>query len=369
MSVQQVGHYAAGDIEILVEHDNTILLELDGFSWDLDPKMTPGGAGLGDLRNRYHKRTAAPEGNWSIDRKFLPTSDKGDLFMQLLQGSGYILTEYVAPAAGTHTTAEVLVSILHVRTRTAGVDWVEGVDYTVNYASYTLTFVSTVPAGGLEVKYLTTAAHLLDTNKIQNGGFEDALTNIWEGVATGDPSQDAVNLYVGLYGCKVLVPAQNDGVAHVPDIVVIPGRTYRFRFWIKGTADDTIKAQWTDAGGTSDMTLVSPAGGAIVGADWNEFNFTFSPDEEKVLAINIINSTAAPATFYLDEVFLGDNAAQVNPLDGRTHPFTFNVIVRRRIDQTLVRKFLGCAIYAESGSAGEAWTESISGQFLDMLKG
>ena len=360
--VEQIGSYHAGELEVLVEHDNTVLLELDDFSWDFDAKMAPGGAGLGNLQNTYHKRVGAPEGTWSISRKFLSRDDKGQLFMDLLAGSAYILTEYVAAAASTHTTAETLVSILHVRTRTAGTDWVEGVDYTVNYATDTVTFVSTVPAGGLEIKYITTTAAQTAANLLTNPGIESAITNIWEAVATGTPSADSDNEYVGDYGLKVLAPAQNDGVKHSPDIVVTPGKVYHFRFWSKGTNTETLKAQFTDSGGTSDMTGSTTMGDAT----WEEQNWTFTPDEENLLDVRVINTTASPNTFYLDEVYLGENAPSINPLDGQAHPFQFNVIQRRVIDGVTIRKFYKCAIYSAGGKSGEPYTEDVSGQFLKM---
>lgn len=359
--VEQIGSYYPAEIEWLIEHDNTVLLEVESVGWDFDAGMEPGGAGLGRLQNSYHKRTKAPSGSWSIDRKMLSRTDKGQLFLDLLKGSAYILTEYVAAAASTHTPAETLVSILHVRTRTGGVDWVEGVDYTVAWSTGVITFVSTVPAGGLEVKYLTTTAALTADNLVTNGGFEDAITNTWEAEATGTPSRDDANEYVGDYGLKVLAPAQNDGVKHVPDIVVVPGRVYHCRAWVKGTDTETFKAQWTDSGGTSDMT----GSMTLSGADWNEFNWTFTPDEETILDIRIINTTAAPNTFYVDEVYLGENAPTVNPLDGQQHAFTFNILARRVVDAVQVMKMKQCAIYADSGKSGAPYTESISGQFLD----
>jgi hypothetical protein len=366
MTVQQVGHYAPGEIEYLVEHDGDVLLEVDDFSFEFDAKMSPGGAGLGRLKNYYHKRTDAPEGSWSMSRKALSRADNGQLFMDLLKGSAYILTEYVDAAASSHTTAETLVSIIHVRTRSGGVYWEEGVDYTVNYATDTITFVSTVPSGGLEVKYITTEAHLAAQNMIQNGGFEEALTNIWEAVGAGcTVSQDASNYYVGDYGLKVDVSAQNDGCKHIEDIVVVPGRTYRLRCWIKGTSGDTFKAQWTDSSGTADMTLVSPSGGQLSGSAWTEFNWIFTPDEETVQDVRIINTKATPSDFYVDEVYLGENEPVINPLDGQHYPFTFNVIGRRVVDGVTVFKLKGCAVYSLGLKSGEAYTESISGQFLD----
>lgn len=368
MSGPQIGHYSPAEIEYLVEHDNTVLLELDDVNWGLDGQMEPGGAGLGKLQNTYHKRTKAPIGNWSINRNALQRADKGQLFLDLLKGSSYIVTDEADAAAATLTTSETLVSILQVQERTSGTIWEEGTDFTVNYATSVITFVSTVPAGGVEVKYLTTTAHMKSDNLINNGQFEEAITNIWELYATATVARTstAAQVRTGTYALAVTPGAQNDGVSYVPDITVIPGKVYRFRCWVKGTADETIPAYWEDAAGTVAMTIVSPANAAIVGADWNELDFTFTPDESTIKSIIIKNTHAGKHVFYLDDVYLGENAPVPNPLDGQRHPFEFNVIGRRVVDGVTVFKLRHCAIYSEDWKSGTAYKESMKGQFLDV---
>ncbi len=368
MSGPQIGHYAPGEIEYLIEHDNTVLLEIDDFSYDFDAGMEPGGAGLGDLQNTYHKRVKAPKGSWNISRKALQRADKGQLFLDLLKGSAYIVTDEADAGAATLTLSETLVSVLQVQERTSGTIWEEGVNFTVNYATSVITFVSTVPAGGVEIKYLTTEASVKSQNLIQDGQFEAAITNIWAAFATATVvrTSTAAQVRTGTYGLSVTPAAQNDGTQHEPNITVIPGVTYRFRFWVKGTADDTILAYWQDAGGVVAMTLVGPTDSKIVGADWNEFNYTFTPDESTILNVIIKNTTAVPHVFYLDDIYLGENAPTPNAMDGQRLPFQFNVIARRVVDQVNVYKLSGCSIYSQGVKSGNAYAESVKGEFLNI---
>lgn len=368
MTGPQIGHYAPGEVEYLIEHDGSILMELDDFSFDFDPGMETGGAGLGDLQNTYHKRVKAPKGTWSITRKALQRADDGELFRDLVKGSAYIVTDEADAAATTLTTSETLVSILQVQERTAGTIWQEGVDFTVNYATSVITFVSTVPAGGVEVKYLTTTAHMKSQNLLQNTGFEAVITDIWSAFATGviARTSTAAEVRIGTYALAVTPAAQNDGVQYDPNFTVIPGRVYRCRFWVKGTAAETILAYWTDAAGTTAMSVVSPAAGAIAGADWNEYDFTFTPDESTVLNIIIKNTTAVPHVFYVDDIYVGLNDPTVNPMDGQRLPFQFNVIARRVVDGVDLWTLKQCSLYGLGVKSGTAYTESLKGEFLDI---
>lgn len=363
----QIGAYGHGEIEYLVEHNNIVLLELDDVKWKFGFSLDTGGAGLGRETNTYHKRKGPPKGTWSMKRSLLARADNGALFMDLAKGSAYIVTDEADAAAATLTTSETLVSILQVQERTSGTIWVEGVDFTVNYATSVITFVSTVPAGGVEVQYLTTTAHMKSDNLINNGQFEEAITDIWALFATATVvrTSTAAQVRTGTYGLSVTPAAQHDGVSYVPNITVIPGRTYRFRFWAKGTTTETILAYWEDGAGVVAMTPVSPAAGALSGADWNEYDFTFTPDESTILNIHIKNTTAAPHVFYMDDVYLGYNAPTVNALDGQRMPFQFNIIGRRVLDGVTVFKLKKAAIYNLGGDAGAPYKESIDGEFLD----
>lgn len=360
----QIGSHVGSEVEILVEHDNTVLAELTDVNYELDRKGRPGGAGLGTPKNTYHK-FGVPEGSWGLSRNMLKEDDKGMLFLDLLKGSGYIITEPIANAATTHTTAKTLVHILEIRLVASDTELDVTDDYTVNYATDTITFNSALTEAA-EIKYVST--DMLAENLLENGGFEDVITNIWEAEATGTPSQDSANEYVGTYGGKVLAPAQNDGIKYVPDIAVVPNRTYKLRFAVKGTDTETFKAQWTDAGGTSDMTVVGSAG-TLSGAAWQVWEYTFTPDEATILDIKIINTTAIPHTFYLDEVYLAENDPNTSVLDGANQPFQFNVVWRRKSDGLTIRKLGGCAVYTGSGKSGEgeaAYTEEFGGSFLDF---
>lgn len=364
MTLTQVGHFGKGEIEYLLEHDGVVLLELDDVSWDFDAAIAPGGAGLGDLQDRFHKRTGPPKGTWSISRKLLQrANDKGSLFEDLLCGSAYIVCEWADAAAGTLTTKETITSMLQIREVTNGTVWEEGVDFTVNYTTHVITFVSTVPAGGVEVRYLTTTASLMDGNKIQDAGIESAITNIWSGIATGVASQSSAAKYIGTYSLLCTVSAQNDGLQYDPNIAVIPGRSYTFRFWAQGTKDETLVVNWTDAGGSVAMTG-SPFTFAA-SATWQECSATFTPDEATILNIQIINSAAGKHNFYVDELYLGLTDPTENPLDGQRLPFEFTIIARHVQDQTNLFKLKKCAIYKLGVKSGEAYTESFGGNFLE----
>jgi len=369
MSGPQIGGYGPTEIEYLIEHNNLVLLELDDVALGFDGSLEPGGAGLGRLTNTYHKRTKAPKGDWSISRAKLARADNGGLFLDLLKGSAYILTEWADAAAATLTTGETIVSVLQVKEVTLGTVWREVTQYTINYATHAITFLETVPAGGVEVEYITDQIELTSPNLITNGGFEDALTSIWTYFRTGGDTttavaQNSANKDVGVYALGATVTTQNSGALYLPSIVVIPGRMYRFRFRIKGTSTETFKAQWTDAGATVDMTPVASAG-TLSGTAYHTWEYTFTPDEGTITDIRIINTTASPHVCYLDEVYLGFNASAANPLDGQHQPFTFNIIGRRVADGVTVFKAIKCAAYNLDVKSGAPYKESIKGQFLD----
>lgn len=367
MTGPQIGAYGKGEVEYLIRHNNTVLLEMDDVGWDFDAAMAAGGAGLGTLQNTYHKRTGPPGGSWSLSRKLLQRSDNGALFEDLLAGSAYIVTDEADAAAATLTTSETLVSMLQVQERTSGTIWKESVDFTVNYATNVITFVSTVPAGGVEIKYLTTTAHMKSQNLVQNSGVEAAITNIWEAFATATVvrTTTAAQVRTGSGALSVTPAAQHDGVGHSPNIVVIPGRAYRFRFWAKGTAAQILAAHWQDAGGVTAMSIVSPAAATLAGADWEEFDFTFTPDESTILNIFIKCSHAAPVVAYIDDLYLGLNAPTVNVLEGQRLPFLFEIVCRRVVDQVELFTLKKCCVYKLGAKSGELYTESLGGEFLE----
>lgn len=360
----QLGSYGRGEIEILVEHDNTVLAEIQDFKYDFDVPKVASGSGLGDLKNKRFKRTGAAKGTWSMSRNMLSNADNGDLLVNLLSGSAHIISEAITISSATYTPSQTLVSILSIQYNTSLTLLEDGVDYTVNYATGVITF-TTATAEAATIMYLSTDADLTGDNMVQDGGFESDTTNIWSAVSCTF-ARSTTSPYVGTYkGALTAINAQGDGLQYDPNIAVVPGRTYRFSFYAKAAAADACQVQWTDASGAASMTPVGTA--ATFSTSWKLHEFTFVPDDATILTIQIQNNAVAPgATLDIDEVWLRENAPLVNPMDaGKSFGFTFNVVARRVEDGSQVARFIGCEAFKDSGAAGDIWKEDISGEFLD----
>ena len=150
--------YVGGEVKIYLRYDEIDLLEVGDVSYEIDKKGRPGGAGLGHPRDEYHK-TGVPSGTWKISKNWLNTAEQGDLFAKLLSGVTAITEEAIPDEAETFTCDHNIVGILTVAI-TGGDTWTvlyEGTDYTVNYATNTLTFTEPMSESG-KVQYLTDAS-------------------------------------------------------------------------------------------------------------------------------------------------------------------------------------------------------------------
>lgn len=363
----QIGHYGPADLEFLLAHDNTVLEELEDVNWNTTVPKAPGGKGLGRLRNTYHKITGAPEGTLTITRKMLAHADKGLLFNHLLAGAGLIITEFIATAAASHTPAQTLVSILEIKLLTSGTILHETDDYTVNWATKVITF-NVALTEDAEIQYISTDSDWRGLNLMENSGIEDDITNYWALIATATVARSAAAKYAGTYGLLTTIAAPNDGAQYTPDIHVHPGRTYRLTAMMQGlTVADDCSAWWTDAGGTVQMTAVGTADLLALTA-WKLHEWTFTPDEATILDLRILNDDAAAAsTIYIDEIYLRENDPRVDVMRaGLNRAFEFEVWARRVLDGVIVAKFRQCSVYDDGESSGEAYTETINGQYLGL---
>lgn len=369
----QNGHYSNADKQYLIEHQGLVLAEIDdnGFSFTVDPSVEPGGAGLGIQKNSYYKVVGPTKGTFKIARKALQRLDNGNLFLDIVRGSSYIITETIAAASTTYTATAVFISILELRFQVSLNVLREGLDYTVNYVTGAITFPIATPEA-ITMRMLVANRKL--QNYIVNGGFEDAITNTWVafGTATLVRTNTAANVFAETWGLQVTPAVANDGVKYALGATLQPGRTYRLRCRVKGTAAQTIVATWND--GTTD-NVMSPASIAITGATFNLMEFTFTPTKAAVVNFIIKNSAASPSVFYVDEVaVLDDTTANTpnignNPMDGglAVSPITFNVIERRVADGVVTTKLLQCALDKLDFKSGKAYVEDISGMFLNMI--
>lgn len=372
MSGSQQGHFAPADIKWSVEHNGLVLAEVDngGVSWDFDTAIEAGGSGLGLLKNTYYKTIGPPKCTGKISRGHLDRGDNGALFVDLTQGGKLILQEGIAASAATYTVQQntSMVSILEIRLNTALVVLREGLDYTVNYLTGVITFAIALPEAAT-IRYLSSARK--SQNLLINGGFEDALTNIWTAFATATLARNAANAFVEGNALAVTPGAQNDGFKYNIETKLQPGRTYRLRLWAKAAAAETLQAFWND--GSSDIAL-SPATMATLTANYAAYEATFQATKGKLVNITIKDSKASPALFYVDEVALIDDTAglspslSVNPMDGgfAPGPFTFN-LVGRRFDGTIVHQLQDCAVDKLGFKSGNTYKEDVSFMALDYI--
>jgi hypothetical protein len=363
------GHYSPADLQYVVEHDGTVLAELNNVSWDFDPSIEAAGAGLGALKNTYYNTTAAPKGSWKMARAMLQRSDKGMLFLDLATGSRYVIQEFIASSSSTYTVSlnTALISILEIRLNTSLAVLREGLDFTVNYATGVITFAASTPETAT-IRYLASSRKL--ASYLVNGGFEDAITNIWIGFATGTVARNSANAYVEGYALAVTPAAQNDGVTYNVSLTLQPGRQYRFRFKAKAAGAETLSCFWND--GTTDQSMT---GSATLSATWTTYEFTFTPTKAIVPSLKIKDTKVGPALFYIDEVALLDDTTGNNPTLGGNvmdaglapHAFTFNLIARRVLDGVTVFKLIDCSVSKVGYKSGKEYGEDISGDFLDLI--
>jgi hypothetical protein len=372
MSGSQTGHYGPEDIYYQLEHQGLTLVELDpggGISWDFDPAIEPGGAGLGQLKNTYFKVTGPAKGSGKMSRKFLDRADNGYLFLDLAQGDQNVQQESIAAGATTYTVTlnTSLISILEIRGNTTQRVMREGQDYTVNYSTGVITFAAAT--GEIStIRYLSSAKKA--ANLLINGGFEDALTNIWTPLGTATIARNSANAYVEGNALAVTPGAQNDGFQYIVTTPLLTGRTYRLRFRAKAAAAETLAATWFD--GTTDVAM-TPASVTLT-TSYAVYEFTFISTKNSTNLIKIKDTKVSPALFYVDEVQLYDDTSgsgptlTTNPMDAglAVSPFIFNIVGRRTVDGVVAFKLMKCAIDKLSYKSGPSYSEDISFQFLEF---
>lgn len=366
------GHYAPIDVLWSAEHDGTTLNEIveSGISWDTAFTIEPAGAGLGVLKNFYYKTVAPPKGTFKIDRALLQRSDKGMLFLDLATGAKVVQQEAIAAAAASYTVnlATALVSILEVRLNTSLVILREGLDYTVNYVTGVVTFTAVLPEAAT-IRYLASSRKL--QNFLINGGFEDAITNIWIGFGTGTVARNTANAYVEGNALAVTPAAINDGVQYNISTNLQPGRQYRVRGWAKAAAAEVLAGFWFD--GTTDQAM-AVVSGATLTTVFTPFEFTFTPTKAIVPNLKIKDTKASPALFYIDQLQLLDDTTATNPTvggnimdQGLSTPFTFNLVGKRMWDGVVVHKLMKCAINKIGNKSGKQYAETVDGMFLEYI--
>lgn len=145
-------YYAGAEVKCVIRYGNYELIEVKDIEYSLNRNATPGGAGLGFPRNRYHK-TGVPEGEFKISKNYLNSGDQADLFAQLLAGTTQIVSETESSGQSAHTCAYDIVSVLYV-VLDDGTVLYEGTDYLVDYSSGGVEFLSAL-TDDATVVYLT----------------------------------------------------------------------------------------------------------------------------------------------------------------------------------------------------------------------
>lgn len=353
---------------LYIEHEGAAIRDVQSFEYEKTRNLRERGAGIGYPTQTDIVAGIQGAGTFSMTVKKKTEDENGDLFEKLMAGYAITLKEPVASTSTTHTLNKNPVAILKIQLDTSGVELEEDTDYTVNYATKIITF-DVALSENATITYVTDD-WMTGENLMQNYAFEyDTVDNLWSGVVTGVVSRSSAESYVEGYSLHVAVTAQNDGAQYDPNITVVPGRTYRFRFAIKGTADDTFVVNAVDSGGATAMTAVGLAPGTIAGADWNIWEYTVTPDEATVLSLQILNSTATPHEFWVDHLHFVEDAVDVDLADGQRQPFPFNVVVQNP-DGKQLKKFIGCVIGTTGGSLGDIESdmeENLSGMFVRLV--
>ena len=157
--------YVGGEVKVYIRHNEVDLLEVQDVEYRVNNAGRTGGAGLGHPQDRYHK-FGVPKGTYRINKAWLNASEQAELFAKLIAGATAVTEETIASGASSHVCASALVSILSVVV-TGGDSWTilyEGTDYTVNYATETLTFIGDpFSAAAGKILYLTDASGLATT--------------------------------------------------------------------------------------------------------------------------------------------------------------------------------------------------------------
>lgn len=356
---------------LYLAHEDTPLLDLQSVEWSLSRPTRARGAGIGYPANTDLVSGIQAPGEFSMKITKKSLSENGQWFEKLLWGTGVVLRETVAVSVTTHTLDHLPVAVLEVRYNTSTtVVLREGRDFVVNYSTGVITFdAATDATETATVKYVTDDI-ITGPNMLENYCFEhEEVADLWAAVAAGDTAvRSTAQHYVGLASLLVTPNAQNGGAKYNKAMKCQAQQLHRLRFAIKGTNADTFKAQWTDAGGTSDMTKVAAGDGTLAGTAWEVWEYTFTPDDVDMVDVRIINTKNSNA-FYLDHLQLGVDAPDRMFNDGGMRPFAFNII-QYDLDGRRLRKLGNCVVEDLGDAIGSIESdqeESISGKFLWLL--
>lgn len=176
--------YTGGEVQIRIRYNTATLVEVDSVDYKVTRAGRPGGAGIGFPRNTYHK-FGVPNGTWKIAKGYLNHAIQGDLFAKILAGTTAVQTESFASGDATLVCSQNPTYIMSVIV-TGGTSWTEleeGVGYTVNYATDTVTFVGGASEAGYLI-YTSDAAALIDDDAMD--GTQMPLTFDIEWVRRSD---------------------------------------------------------------------------------------------------------------------------------------------------------------------------------------
>lgn len=152
-------YYAGSEVKCVIRYGSYDLIEVQDVEYSLNRNATPGGAGLGHPRNRYHK-LGVPEGEWKISKNYLNAGDQADLFAQLIAGTTALVSETEAATEEEHICTSAIVSVLYV-VLDDGTVLYEGTDYLVDYTGHGIEFLAAL-ADDATIVYITDAADLAD---------------------------------------------------------------------------------------------------------------------------------------------------------------------------------------------------------------
>lgn len=369
-----IGHYAPGDLEFLLVQDGTVLMEVQDVSVSVSVPRAPSGSGLGKLKNRYHKVTGPPEGTFSISRNELSAEERGELFMRLLLGNSGIIQENVVSGSLTHTLSHTPISVYEIRVGRFPFSILEkNMDYVVNWMTGVITFTAAL-TGDAVVKYATADRDWHASNLLVNGNFESDISGVWYGRGGGVLARESYgdspsHIYAGDYALAVTTTTTNDGVHYDYPIPLVPNRDYLLRFWCKGTTGKTLAVNVWDGSTLGTTYTVNTGATSLTGTTWRMHEFYILADDVQHDGLLIRNTSATPGgPFYIDQMSLREKNPVYDLMNASLATgFEFEIWARRVSDGTIIYKLTGCQVYSDAFASGDAYSESIEGQFLGFI--
>lgn len=145
-------YYSGAEIKCYIRYGEYDLLEVQDVEFSINRSATPGGAGMGHPRNRYHK-LGTPKGEWKISKHYLNYGPQADLFAQLIAGTTALQSATAPAGVMRHTMTYRIVSVLYVRLATGGMLY-EGTHYLLDYINQAVVFLTPLTANATIV-YMT----------------------------------------------------------------------------------------------------------------------------------------------------------------------------------------------------------------------